>query len=45
MYVTSILNRSQRSTLAQVRCGILLFKIEAGQLQDIPLEYCLMLVL
>ncbi len=43
-YVTSILNRSQRSILAQFRCGILPLKIETGRFQDIPLEYrlCIM---
>ncbi len=43
MYVTSILNRSQRSILTQFRCGILPVKIETGWFQDIPLEYCLYL--
>ncbi len=42
-YVKEIHNRKQRSTLAQLRCGILPLSIETGRYTDIPLEYRLCL--
>ena len=37
-YVTNIYNRSHRSTLAQLRCGVLPLSIETGRFQSIPIE-------
>ena len=43
-YVYKVINRGHRSTLAQLRCGILPLRVETGRYISIPLEYrlCLM---
>ena len=38
-YVHCVVNRSCRSFLAQLRCGILPLKIETGRYQNIPTEF------
>ena len=37
-YVTSCLNRRQRSTMAKLRCGILPLEIETGRWRSAPVE-------
>jgi hypothetical protein len=38
-FVYCVHNRSQRSILAQLRCGILPLKVETGRFNQIPLEF------
>jgi len=42
-YVYKVINRSHRSILAQLRCGILPLKIETGRFTNVPVEFCLCL--
>ena len=42
-YVYKVINRSHRSILAQLRCGILPLKIETGRFTNVPVEFRLCL--